>query len=101
MAVVAADLMYNDREFTCSVREQISSHTDLRPSAICVNFSHSHNATTSGFIRGAGEQNVEYLEFAARQTATAAIVAWRNRQPARLYTGWVELTGDNGTREPL
>lgn len=101
VAVVAVDMMYNDREFVRTVREQIAAHTDLHPGSSCINFSHSHNAPTAGFIRGAGEHNAEYLKFAARQIATAAIVAWRSRQPAKLYAGWAELSGVtyNRTRE--
>ena len=101
VALVAVDMMYNDREFVRTVRDQIAAHTDLLPGSVCINFSHSHNAPTAGFIRGAGQQNAEYLKFAAGQTATAAILAWRSRQPAKLYTGWAELSGVtyNRTRE--
>lgn len=100
-AVVAVDLMYNDREFVHSVREQVATHTDLQPDSICINFSHSHNAPTAGFIRGAGERNSEYLKSAAQQTATALILAWKNRESAKLYSGWSELNGltYNRTRE--
>jgi len=100
-ALVAVDLMYNDREFVRSVREQVAAHTELRPDSICINFSHSHNAPTAGFIRGAGEQNTEYLKFAAQQTATAVILAWKNGEPAKLYSGWSDLEGltYNRTRE--
>jgi hypothetical protein len=100
-ALGAVDLMYNDREFVRSVREQVAAHTELQPDSICINFSHSHNAPTAGFIRGAGEQNTEYLKFAAQQTATAVILAWKNREPAKLYSGWSDLKGltYNRTRE--
>lgn len=100
-ALVAADLMYNDEGFTRSVREQAAAHTGLRPDSICINFSHSHNAPTAGFIRGAGKQDTEYLKFAARQVAAALVEAWRNRQPAKLRTGWANLDGItyNRTRE--
>ena len=54
VAVVAVDLMYNDAAFTRSIREQVAAQTNLRAEAICVNCSHSHNAPTAGFIRGAG-----------------------------------------------
>src|SRR6266853_1551299 len=60
LALVAVDLMYNDSEFTRKVRELAAAQTDIRPEAICVNFSHSHNAPTAGLIIGAGERNTEY-----------------------------------------
>jgi neutral ceramidase len=90
-AIVAIDLMYNDRDFARSVREQVRTSTDLEPSSVCLNASHSHNAPTAGFIRGAGESEPGYLKFAAQQVAAAIIAAWNCRQPAHLYTGWTEL----------
>jgi hypothetical protein len=93
--------MYNDRRFTGSIREQVAANTDIPPGSVCVNFSHSHNAPTVGFIRGGGVPDEEYVRFAARQIATAIIMAWHDRQPAQLYAGWTELTGItyNRTRE--
>lgn len=101
VALVALDLMYNDQGLTRAIRERAAAETDLKPEAICVNCSHSHNAPTAGFIRGAGVQDLEYLRFVSRQAATAIIMAWRNRQAAKLYTGWAELAGVsyNRTRE--
>jgi neutral ceramidase len=101
VALVAVDLMYNDRLFVHRVREQVAAHTELEPDSVCINFSHSHNAPTAGFIRGAGEQDTEYLKFAAGQTATAIIEASKNRQPAKLYSGSTNLDGltYNRTRE--
>lgn len=93
VALVALDLMYNDGDFTRCIREQAAAYTDIRPEAICVNCSHSHNAPTVGFIRGAGEVDSEYLRFAARQAATAVIAAWHSRQPAKLFVGSSDLPG--------
>jgi hypothetical protein len=93
VAIVAMDLMYNDADFTGAIRRRVASQTDIRPEAICVNFSHSHNAPTAGFIRGAGEINAEYLRFAAEQAADAVIEAWRQRRSARLFTGSATLAG--------
>src|SRR5258706_8589711 len=87
VVILALDLMYNDAQFTRSVREQITAQTGIPGSAICVNFSHSHNAPTAGPILGAGERDWKYLEFAAREAATAAVEAWRKRQAARLSVG--------------
>src|SRR5947208_227341 len=101
VAIVALDLMYNDAGFTRNVRSQVAAQTDLPPENICVNFSHSHNAPTAGLILGGGERDWSYLEFAAREAASAVIEAWRNRQPARLSVGKGELAGMtfNRTRE--
>ena len=101
VALVAIDLMYNEQGFTRRIREVVAAQTGLQPGSICINCSHSHNAPTAGYIIGAGELDPEYLQFASRQAATAVIMAWRNRQPAKLYTGWSELAGVsyNRTRE--
>jgi hypothetical protein len=93
VAILALDLMYNDAAFTQAIRQYVVASTNLRPDAICVNVSHSHNAPTAGFIRGAGERHPEYLRFAARQAADAVIEAWQKRQPARLSVGSGELSG--------
>jgi hypothetical protein len=93
VAIIATDLMYMDAGFTHKVRQMVTQHTDLQPHAICVSASHSHNAPTAGLIRGAGEQNPDYLHAAAQQAATAAIVAWHRRQPATLHAGKSTLTG--------
>ena len=101
VALVALDLMYNDAHFTRQIRGLVAAQTDIPPEAICVNCSHSHNAPTAGFIRGGGERNEAYLDFAAREAAGAIIEAWRKRQPARLSVGKGELAGMtfNRTRE--
>ncbi len=101
VAIAAVDLMYNDAAFTRNIREQVARHTDIAPEAVCVNCSHSHNAPTAGIIRGGGAQEPEYLRWAARQAATAIILAWSSRQPARLFAGRGELAGMtfNRTRE--
>ena len=93
VALLALDLMYNDAAFTDTIRHLAAAETDLSPGAICVNCSHTHNAPTAGFIRGAGERDEPYLAFAAAQAAAAVSDAWRQRQPARLLTGWSELSG--------
>lgn len=101
VAIVAVDLMYNDAAFTRSIREQVAMHTDIAPEAVCVNCSHSHNTPTAGLILGGGEQDADYLRWVARQAATAVILAWNSRQPARLHVGSGELSGMtfNRTRE--
>jgi hypothetical protein len=93
--------MYGDDNFTRTIRAQICSRTNLTADAICVNCSHSHNAPNAAFVRGVGELNADYVQFAARSAAEAAIEAWQNRQPARLRVGSGEAKGMafNRTRE--
>src|SRR5262249_24518502 len=50
VAIVALDLLYNDVDFTRRIRELAATKTDIPAGAICVNFSHSHNAPTAGLI---------------------------------------------------
>lgn len=101
VALVALDLMYNDASFTSRIRQLAAAHTGIHPEAICVNCSHTHNAPTAGFIRGAGERNETYLATAAEEAANTIADAWRAREPARLYTGYSDLAGMtfNRTRE--
>ena len=101
VAIAAMDLMYNDAALTRKIRELAATQTNINPSAICVNCSHSHNAPTGGLILGAGEQDPSYLNAVAAKAAEAAVEAWKNRRPARLYAGHGELVGMtfNRTRE--
>src|SRR5947209_3312639 len=89
-ALVAVDLMYADAEFTRAVRTEIARHTNIRPNAICVGCSHSHNTPTTAFVRGAGEVDPLYKAWAARQAATAAVLAWEQRRPAAFHVGKLE-----------
>jgi hypothetical protein len=100
-AVLAVDLMYADADFTAAVRREAARHTGIRPEAICVACSHSHNTPTAAFIRGGGEVDVEYKLWAARQAATAVVLAWSGRRTAELRVGKAELMGwtINRTRE--
>jgi hypothetical protein len=100
-ALVAVDLMYADGAFVREVRRRAAAATGLRPESICVGSSHSHNTPTVALIRGAGEVDDGYRSWAARQTATTVIVAWRQRQRATLHVGKTEVTGlaFNRTRE--
>lgn len=100
-AVVAVDLMYADADFTAAVRREAARHTGIKPDAICVACSHSHNTPTAAFVRGAGEVDPDYKAWAARQAATAVILAWEQRRAAALRVGKAELPGwtINRTRE--
>jgi hypothetical protein len=101
VALIAVDLMYLDAAFTRAVREQVTAATGMPPHAICVGCSHSHNTPTAALIRGAGEVDPAYVAWAARQAATAAILAWRQREPAQFRVGRTEVGGwsYNRTRE--
>jgi hypothetical protein len=101
MAVVALDVMYLDAVNTQAIRQQISAATDIPSSSICVACSHSHNTPTAASIRGAGEMDSDYLRWMQRQAATAAILAWRQRQPATFRVGKADVVGwsYNRTRE--
>src|SRR5690242_12048296 len=65
VAIIALDLMWNDTLFTKLIRDAVSNAVPIPPHAICVNFSHTHNAPTAGLILGAGIQDRAYLERAA------------------------------------
>jgi neutral ceramidase len=92
-AVVAVDLMYLDAAFTRAVRDEVARHTPISPDAVCVSCSHSHNTPTAALIRGAGEQDAAYVVWAARQTATAVIMAYHARRGAMLHVGSAPLSG--------
>lgn len=93
VALVGVDVMYADRGLCDRVREWITREVDIPTGAVCVAASHSHNTPTAAFVRGAGEMDAEYIAHAARQAATAAILAYRNARPARLFVGSADLPG--------
>jgi hypothetical protein len=92
-AILALDVMYLDAANTRSIRDYVTAATGIPAKAICVACSHSHNTPTAGFIRGAGEIDTEYLRWMQRQAATAAILAWRGRQPASLGVAATDISG--------
>lgn len=100
-AIVALDLMLVDDGFTRLTRERIHAVTGLSPEAILLTCSHSHNAPAAGGLLGVGRCDPVYEDWASRQAATAAILAWRQREPSTLratHTSLTELTF-NRTRE--
>ena len=78
--LLTLDLMVIDAEFTRLTRERITHETGIPPEAILLTCSHSHNAPAAGGLLGVGECDPVYEDWASRQAATAAILAWRNRQ---------------------
>ena len=75
--LVALDLMVIDEPFTRRTRERIGAETGLPPESILLTCSHSHNAPAAGGLLGVGECDPLYEDWASRQAATAAILAWR------------------------
>lgn len=96
--LVTLDLMVIDATFTRRTRERIREETGLPLEAILLTCSHSHNAPAAGGLLGVGECDPVYEDWASRQAATAAILAWRNRVPARLHTSRSELAGHSFNR---
>ncbi len=81
IAIVSVDLMVISSEFTLTVRQQIEQATGILPGNILVSCTHTHNAPASKGLRGVGEVDPVYEAWAARETATSAILAWQNREP--------------------
>lgn len=84
LVIISVDLMVIDEKFTSNVREHVHEATGIPPQNILVCCTHSHNAPAAGGLLGVGEVNHLYELWAAQQAATAAILAWKNRQPAQL-----------------
>jgi len=91
--IIAVDLMVIDDRFTALAREKISAEIGIPPHAILLTASHSHNAPAAGGLRGAGECDQDYADWASRQAATAAILAWRSRAPATVSVARTEVAG--------
>ena len=85
--LVALDLMVIDVPFAQRVRALVGAETGLGPESILLNCSHSHNAPAAGGLLGVGECDPLYEQWASQQAATAAILAWRSREPAVARAG--------------
>jgi hypothetical protein len=98
--IIALDLMVIDEPFARRTRQRIHEGTGLPPEAILLSCSHSHNAPAAGGLLGVGECDPFYEDWASRQAATAAILAWRQREPAEVRCGHAELSDftENRTR---
>jgi neutral ceramidase len=92
-AIVALDLMVIDDRFTRITRERISAATGIPPDAIMLTCSHSHNAPAAGGLRGVGECDPTYEDWASQQAANATILAWRNRTPAHATIAHDDIHG--------
>lgn len=93
VAIVALDVMYVDSAPVAEIRKQAATQTGLRPEAICINASHSHNSPTLAFFSGAGEVHPRYVELVIRKSVEALAEAWANRSPARLRVGSTRFSG--------
>lgn len=82
--VVALDMMVIDERFTSRTRSLIHDAIGVAAESVMLTCSHSHNAPAAGGLRGVGECDPLYEEWAAHQAATAAILAWRNRCAANV-----------------
>lgn len=96
--LITLDLMVIDAQFTSKTRDLITAATGIHPDAILLTCSHSHNAPSSGGLLGVGECDPFYEDWASRQAATAAILAWSQRRPARLCSSRGELNGHTFNR---
>ncbi|WP_435005541.1 hypothetical protein P12x_003379 [Tundrisphaera lichenicola] len=93
VVLVSLDLMVIDESFTRRTRERIAQAAGLPPGSVLLTCSHSHNAPAAGGLLGVGECDPVFEDWASRQAATAAILAWQSRTPARLRVGHSEMTG--------
>lgn len=91
--VLALDLMVIDAAFTRATRERIHAETGLAPESILLTCSHSHNAPAAGGLLGVGACDPFYEDWASRQAATAAILAWRDRVPVVARVGHDVVNG--------
>lgn len=99
--LLSLELMVANAAFVERTRERIAAAIEIPQAAVMIACTHTHNAPACGGLRGVGETDPVYFDFASRQAATAAILAWRRRQPAR--TGYATRQVDglqfNRTRE--
>lgn len=92
LAIVSLDLMIISEGFTRQVREMVAAATDIPATNILLTCTHTHNAPASGGLLGVGEVDPFYEDWAARQTATAVIQAWRIREVARFSGATTHVT---------
>jgi len=89
--LLTLDLMLIDEAFTRRTRELIAAATGIPPYAIMLTCSHSHNAPAAGGLRGVGECDPFYEEWASKQAATAAILAWQQQRPVRARSSSIDV----------
>ena len=102
VVVVAIDLMLIDVRFTQLVRRQLRERLQIPPECVLITCSHTHNAPAAGGLRGVGECDPRYEDWAAEQIVLTVTAAAAQLQPARLRCGSQLLPGlsFNRTRDP-
>lgn len=93
VAVVSVDLMVISDDFTRQIRELVHDATSIPMAHILISATHTHNAPSSGGLLGVGEVDPFYEEWAAKQTATAAIMAWQSRAEVTVASARTTLPG--------
>lgn len=93
IVVVSVDLMVISAEFTRTVRQMIQQSTGIPEHNILVSCTHTHNAPASEGLLGVGEVDPVYESWAAREAATSAILAWRNREPVTVSVASTTVSG--------
>lgn len=80
-AVIVLDVMYLDRPEVQRIRGLVTRQTGIPEKAIMVSCTHTH---TGGpwFPEQDGERSAAYIDWLVRQSATAALEAYRARRPA-------------------
>jgi hypothetical protein len=96
--LLTLDLMVIDAAFTQRTRERIQAATGLPRESVLLTCSHSHNAPAAGGLLGVGECDPFYEDWASRQAATAAILAWQGRVPACMSTARANVVGHSYNR---
>ena len=87
VVVIALDLMVIDEQFAERTRLCIQNAVGISPTNVLLTCSHSHNAPAAGGLLGVGQCDPFYEDWASRQAATAAILAWQNREPVKAFHG--------------
>lgn len=91
--IVSLDLMLIDRRFTDRVRNLLQRRLKLSPECILLTCTHSHNAPAAGGLRGVGQCDPRYEEWAAEQAVLAVEEACSKRQPAFVRSGSERVSG--------
>jgi len=91
--LIALDLMVIDVPLTQRTRTMIADATGVPGDCVLLTCSHTHNAPAAGGLLGVGECDPFYEQWASQQAATAAILAWNQRESVTARYGRGELTG--------
>jgi len=98
LAIVSLDMMMIGQEMTREVRNRIAEAIDIPAEAILVACTHTHNAPAAQGLLGVGVVDPQFVQFAATQAATAAILAWHSREKASISAATSDLAGHTFNR---